>query len=301
MSEQPSEEALWLVVYSTGLELAEGIDELCDQRVSAETERWQNRDRQRLEQIARLQETVQSFQSAPAERPAPPQQQNLRELLGGSSEAVSETWSLGGSDLPRRIGVEQPTQQTGEPGCGMAETARSRAASIVGTWQDLHVHLYTDVALDDLELRIAHALRDTPSAIASTGEQPASPAVVGDYTERALAVSRRWAEANYGPNVGPLSRLTEMIADALSAVASERDAAAIRAFGQRVWSDTEEVAYQAGVSDTRARLREPNVREAVKAALEQGRPHWITGVGPGGSGLGGMADAAIAKIAEMLK
>src|SRR3954468_4609195 len=37
--------------------------QVCNQRVSAETVRWQNRDRQRLEQIARLQETVQGFQS----------------------------------------------------------------------------------------------------------------------------------------------------------------------------------------------------------------------------------------------
>lgn len=68
---------------------------------------------------------------------------------------------------------------TGEqPDSGTAETARSRAASIVGTWQDLHAHLYTDAALDDLELRIAHALRDAPSALASTGEQPDTTAAV---------------------------------------------------------------------------------------------------------------------------
>src|SRR3954447_20028389 len=51
--------------------VAQAIDALILQRVSADTERWQNRDRQRLEQIDRLQETVQSFQSARAERPAP--------------------------------------------------------------------------------------------------------------------------------------------------------------------------------------------------------------------------------------
>jgi hypothetical protein len=56
---------------------AQEIDALIAQRVSAETVRWQNRDRQRLEQIGRLQETVHE----------------------------------------RRIGVEQPTQETGQLGC----------------------------------------------------------------------------------------------------------------------------------------------------------------------------------------
>jgi hypothetical protein len=49
------------------------LDHYASQRISAETERWQNRDRQRLEQIARLQKTVQSLQSARAEQPASPE------------------------------------------------------------------------------------------------------------------------------------------------------------------------------------------------------------------------------------
>jgi hypothetical protein len=82
-------------------------------------------------------------------------------------------------------------------------------------------------------------------------------------------------------------------ADALSAVASERDAAAIRAFGQRVWSDTEETAYQAGVSDTRARLQEPNVQDAVRAAVIA---EYVES-----EDLMKIADAVIARIVEMLK
>jgi hypothetical protein len=49
---------------------AESIDALIAQRVSAETERCAQINRQRLEQIGQLQETVQSFQSARDERPA---------------------------------------------------------------------------------------------------------------------------------------------------------------------------------------------------------------------------------------
>jgi hypothetical protein len=72
--QQPSVEAVRLVAYSNGWELARGIESLCEQRVAAERERWQNRDRQRLEQIATLQETVQSLQSAwaPAMTEQPP-------------------------------------------------------------------------------------------------------------------------------------------------------------------------------------------------------------------------------------
>jgi hypothetical protein len=137
----------------------------------------------------------------------------------------------------------------------------------------------------------------SPTDVADLSSTPLFPAAVADYTERARELYA--AHIKSGCVVAP--DFIEHIAVALSAVAVERDAAAIRAFGQRVWSDSEETAYQAGVSDTRERLLEPDVREAVKAALEQGCPHWITGVGPGGSGLGGMADAALTKIAEMLK
>src|SRR4051794_2322911 len=73
MTEQPSAEALKLASrYADGevKKCAADIDALCEQRVSAETIRWQNRDRQRLEQIDRLQATVQSLQSARAERDA---------------------------------------------------------------------------------------------------------------------------------------------------------------------------------------------------------------------------------------
>src|SRR4051794_24910844 len=78
MIEQPSAEALELgrrhgADEITAYERAVDIDALIAQRLAAETERWQERDRQRLDQIGRLQETVQSLQSARDERPAPPQ------------------------------------------------------------------------------------------------------------------------------------------------------------------------------------------------------------------------------------
>jgi hypothetical protein len=110
---------------------------------------------------------------------------------------------------------------------------------------------------------------------------PLSPAAVVDYTEQAREV----IEESCGEVVDLISgsetmvhwrvrdRLVANIAVALSAVASERDAAAIRAFGKRVWSDSEEIAYQAGVSDTRERLQEPDVREMVEQALEFYLPH----------------------------
>src|SRR3954447_8576794 len=61
--------------------VAQAIDALILQRVAAETERWQNRDRQRLDQIDRLQETVQQLQSALAERPVGDYTERARELL----------------------------------------------------------------------------------------------------------------------------------------------------------------------------------------------------------------------------
>jgi hypothetical protein len=88
----------------------------------------------------------------------------------------------------------------------------------------------------------------------------ASPAVV-DYSERAREIVRK-STFVYGssidgePNHSWIDATTAQkeIAAALSAVASERQTAAIRAFGERVWSDTEEVAYQAGATDEHADL-----------------------------------------------
>src|SRR4051794_24212991 len=74
MSEQPSAEAMKLASrYADGevKKCAAEIDTLIAQRVAAETVRWQNRDRQRLEQISTLQKTVLGFHRAQAERPAP--------------------------------------------------------------------------------------------------------------------------------------------------------------------------------------------------------------------------------------
>jgi hypothetical protein len=89
--------------------------------------------------------------------------------------------------------------------------------------------------------------------------------------------------------------------DYLSAAASEREAAAMRAFGQRVWSDTEEVAYQAGATDEHAallaRLREPDVIEAVTDAYY----HACRSYTPGTPGWDHLAHDVIARIVEVLK
>jgi hypothetical protein len=97
-------------------------------------------------------------------------------------------------------------------------------------------------------------------------------------------------KSEYVLRVGPL----------LALIKEAVDAAAIRAFGQRAWSDTEEVAHQAGVSDTRARLREADVREAVKAAMRE-RDFARDGEYLPDDCYEAFADAALTKIAEMLK
>jgi hypothetical protein len=107
-----------------------------------------------------------------------------------------------------------------------------------------------------------------PADLSSTGEQPASPAAVVDYAERdrlGRLVREAWVNwARTQPNpkpswLVPYDDLSEADKEADrqigEAIAADRNAAAIRAFGQRVWSDSEEIAYQAGVSDTRARLK----------------------------------------------
>jgi hypothetical protein len=151
-------------------------------------------------------------------------------------------------------------------------------------------------------VRITNLDSSVPSALVSTGEQPASPAAVVDYTEQALTVARDAIEGvpshllPYRINSEEIAQtIAPDIAAALSAVASERDAAAIRAFGQRVW-DTEEVAYQAGVSDTRARLQEPYMREAVRVAIAS-----VSDYGNAYVQNLNRADAALTRIAEMLK
>jgi hypothetical protein len=69
--------------------------------------------------------------------------------------------------------------------------------------------------------------------------------------------------------------------------------------GKRVWSDTEESAYQAGVSDTRARLQEPDVREAIKAAMRE-KDFARDGEYLPDDCYEAFADAALTKIAEIL-
>jgi hypothetical protein len=72
--QSPSAEALEIadrIRAPNGMKCAAEIDALVKQRVFAERNWWQNRERQRLEQISTLQKTVQGFQRALAERPAP--------------------------------------------------------------------------------------------------------------------------------------------------------------------------------------------------------------------------------------
>jgi hypothetical protein len=132
------------------------------------------------------------------------------------------------------------------------------------------------------------------------------------YTNRAaLAWVLPLAEARERTShCGPEKKIYLEIAHdqiaALSAVASEHQAAAIRAFGQRVWSDTEEVAYQAGVNDTRARLQEPLLPFlAFRAAYPRPRISVETAdtvIASAGQAQITLADLdAIARIEEMLK
>jgi hypothetical protein len=264
MTEQPpSAEALKLASrYADGevKKCAADIDALCEQRVSAETIRWQNRDRQRLEQIDRLQATVQSLQSARAERPASTGEQPVE-------------WVL----VPR-----SPT------------TEMLKAA-------------YDDARANDNPL---NAL-DCWDSMIETSPSPPSPAAVVDYTERALTVARDAIEgipSHLLPYRINSEEIAQAIAPDIADALSERDAAAIRAFARRVWSDTEEVAYQAGVRDTRERLQEPDVRETVIEALRKSRWPSIKKLPPLDDLAPGIrkmyerdADAALTKIAEMLK
>jgi hypothetical protein len=141
---------------------------------------------------------------------------------------------------------------------------------------------------------------DCWDSMIETAPAPPSPVAAADYTERALTVARDAIEgvpSHLLPYRINSEEIAQAIAPDIADALSERDAAAIRAFGQRVWSDGEEIAYQAGVSDTLARLQEPDDAFvlAVGEALRQHIPgltiEWA--VKP--------AEAALTKIAEMLK
>jgi hypothetical protein len=141
------------------------------------------------------------------------------------------------------------------------------------------------------------------TALASTGERPEGPqpVAVEDYTERALTVARDAIEgvpSHLLPYRINSEEIAQAIAPHIADALSERDAAAIRAWGKRVWSDTEEVAYQAGVNDTRARLQDPAAeliaagKQAIAAYYPPAAAHHY---------LDGVVRAALTKIAEMLK
>jgi hypothetical protein len=266
--------------------LARRIDSLCEQRVSAETERWQNRDRQRLEQISALQAAVQSFQSARDERSAPegPQsdvwtEEDIRAAQAKADELVKAFERL---DALASTG-EQPDEWVLVPRSPTTEMLKA-------AYDDARANGNPLNALDCWDSMIETAPAPLPPLWWTTPSE-------------ALTVARDAIEGvpshllPYRINSEEIAQtIAPDIAAALSAVASERDAAAIRAFGQRVWSDTEEVAYQAGVSDTRARLQEPDVREAVRVAIAS-----VSDYGNAYVQNLNRADAALTRIAEMLK
>jgi hypothetical protein len=220
------------------------------------------------------------------------------------------------SDLPLELALASTGEQ---PDCGWVLVPREPTEEMLSAGDSMMPQIAAgeDIttgydALAEAWPAMIAARPAVPSALASTGEQPASPAAVADYTERAtrlgdilasrlmqvvyefrktdIAAALSAVAAERDAEIMDLEqtvlalqentvlddlRAARQERDAalarLSAAASERDAAAIRAFGQRVWSDTEEVAYQAGSTDEHAallaRLQEPDVREAVRAAV----------------------------------
>jgi hypothetical protein len=108
--------------------------------------------------------------------------------------------------------------------------------------------------------------------------------------QRVAAERERWQNRDR-QRLEQIHRLQET-ADALS----ERDAAAIR-----VWSDGEEVAYQAGVNDTLARLQEPDEELLVAVTRVICPQRWENLNAGEQEREKAYARAAITKIAEMLK
>jgi hypothetical protein len=341
-NEQPSAEAFeaawklhnWMVDCKhpeTHDRVARLLHSFAQQRVSAETERWKARDRQRLEQINRLQETVQSFQNSQAERPAPPpleiafreareEWERQARWEGPPPEGMTEDYweeyqqarllhhfgmilSLRFPDLYCNDGQRpSPSQQPlkcavcfrNAEGCIRTDCPGAQQDSPASTGEqpdewvlvprspttEMLKAAYDDARADDNPL---NAL-DCWDSMIETAPSPPSPV---DYTERALEILR---VADCDSNSEPLKEVLEGIVSILRAIVSERDAAAIRAFGKRVWSDGEEVAYQAGVSDTQARLREPEAREAILKIIRDADMHPYEKV-----------EALIPQIVQMLK
>jgi hypothetical protein len=114
---------------------------------------------------------------------------------------------------------------------------------------------YDDARADDNPL---NAL-DCWDSMIETAPAPPSPAAVVDHIEQAQEIiGRSCGEVvDYIHGSEPLVnwRVNERLIVNIAAALSERDTAAIRAFAKRIWSDGEEVAYQAGVRDTLERLK----------------------------------------------
>jgi hypothetical protein len=286
MTEQPpsaSKEALQLATELREIHNLGGYDDLIIARI--------------LDRFAE-----RGFQSARAERPAPPQQTYTEEGIA-RADAIAD-------DILRGIGVEQPTQEAGQLGCGDhwrpgATASKEHGVEIrIKIAHARGVPAYWDAGLQTFVLSRpvnVESVREplgwqplVPSALASTGEQPAcgeEPRCEGGVPLGTMGATC--------PKCGATDN--DLCGYVFSAVASERDAAAIRAFGKRVWSDSEEVAYQAGVSDTRARLQEPD-EELVLALARVICPQRWSNLNAGEEeSEKARARAAITKIAEILK
>jgi hypothetical protein len=179
-----------------------------------------------------------------------------------------------------------------------AETERCAMVAGAGDHDDCeHGAGYMDGRLDAMVAILATAERPAPPPALDiierwqtrdrqmyppSAEQPASPAAVVDYTERARGIISEWLNRDFGSWVDTeLAELRELIADALSAVASEQQAE-IEAFRERVNYFKAEYQDEDGLITLRferdeamqfvraallARLQEPEVREAVARAM----------------------------------
>jgi hypothetical protein len=216
--------------------IAYALDRFAEQRVSAETERWQNRDHQRLEQIERLQETVQSLQSARDERPAPPQ----RHLTGGEREVLHKAL-LASSTLVHSGDAKQTRPSD------LTQDYTERARELLRRIGDAHGRETQSRYYEDNKPSVKLVV-DALSTVASERE------AIADAQMELVKACEHIAEGTEGwgvlRNLCPSCAAVASLRDAYESrmAASEHDA--MRAFGQRVWSDTEEVAYQAGAADT---------------------------------------------------
>jgi hypothetical protein len=172
-----------LELSDAAIEIDRFAERVCEQRVSAETERcWVIALEQRCERGTPWDlacKTIANAIRAPAERPAPP---NWLQATFDRFERAK--------DSLRGIGVEQRTKDTGQPGCG---TERRPSPEAIFHWFDA----WLEDRLNDREKTIIREVfycldhpedvtrmkdgRPIPSAIASTGEQPPEGGATGPH------------------------------------------------------------------------------------------------------------------------